>query len=109
MNVEERGEHEHEWLTYSQFEPLDERNGGLAMEFHGEVKFGRNSNRRPRNPGFPARGRSWFWFWFEGLRRKLGRLLSFGCCGFEIHGGEHADSAGERERFTRRPWRWEGE
>jgi hypothetical protein len=55
------------------------------MEFHGEVKFGRNSNRRPRNPGFPVRGRSWLWF--EGLRRKLGRWSSSGCGGFEIHGG----------------------
>ena len=49
------------------------------------------------------------WLWFEGLRRKLGRWLSFGCGGFEIHGGERADSAGERKRFTRRPWRREGE
>ena len=52
--MEERGEHEHEWLTYSRFEPLDERNGGRAMEFHGEVNFGRNSNRRPRNSGIPG-------------------------------------------------------
>ena len=55
MNVEERGEHEHEWLTYSQFEPLDERNGARTMEFRGEVEFGQNSNRRPGNPRFPAR------------------------------------------------------
>ena len=47
------------------------------MEFHGDVEFGRNSNWRPANPGFPARSGSWLWF--EGLRRKLGRLLSFGC------------------------------
>jgi len=77
------------------------------MEFHGEVNFGRNPNRRPGNPGFPAR---WgLWLWFERLRRKLGRWLSFGCGGFEIHGGELADSAGEREELMLRSWRREGE
>ena len=45
----------------------------------------------------------------EGLRRKLGRWLSFGCGGFEIHGGKHADSAGEWEELTLRSWRREGE
>ena len=59
VNVEERGEHKHEWLTYSRFEPLDERTGGRAIEFHGEVEFGRNLNWRPGNPGFPARWGSW--------------------------------------------------
>jgi len=43
------------------------------------------------------------------LRRKLGRWLSFGCGGFEIHGGQHADSAGEWEALKLRPWRREGE
>ena len=99
MNVEERGEHEHEWLTYSRFEPLDGRNGGRTMEFHGEIEFGRNSNWRPGNSGFPAR--SGLWLWLEGL--------SFGCGGFEIHGGELAKSAGEREELKLRPWRREGE
>ena len=42
------------------------------------------------------------------MRRKLGRWLSFGCGGFEIHGGELADSAGERVALKRRPWRREG-
>jgi len=107
VNVEERGEHEHEWLTYSRFEPLDERNGGRAMEFHGDVEFGRNLNWRPGNPGFPTRWR--LWLWLEGLRRELGRWLSFGCGGFEIHGGELAKSAGEREELKLRPWRREGE
>ena len=64
VNVEERGEHEHEWLTYSRFEPLDKRNGGRAMEFHGEVEFGRNLDRRPGNPRFPARWE--LWLWLEG-------------------------------------------
>ena len=77
------------------------------MEFHGEVEFGRNSNWRPGNPGDPARWGSWLWF--EGLRRKLGRWLSFGCGGFEIHEGKHADSASEREELTLRSWRREGE
>ena len=45
----------------------------------------------------------------EGLRRELGRWLSFGCGGFEIHGGELAKSAGEREELKLRPWRREGE
>ena len=45
----------------------------------------------------------------EGLRRELGRWSSFRCGGFEIHGGELAESAGERESLKRRPWRWEGE
>ena len=31
------------------------------------------------------------------------------CGGFEIHGGELADSAGERESLKRRPWRREEE
>ena len=107
MNVEERGEHEHEWLTYSRFEPLDKRNGGRAMEFHGEVKFGRNLDRRPGNPRFPARWE--LWLWLEGLRREIGRWLSFGCGGFEIHGGELAKSAGEREELKLHPWRRKGE
>ena len=34
--------------------------------------------------------------------------MSFECGGFEIHGGERADSAGERESLKRRPWRREG-
>ena len=77
------------------------------MELHGDVKFGLNSKRRPGDPGFLARWGSWLWF--EGLRRKLGRWLSFGCGGFKIHGGEFADSAGERESLKRLPWRREGE
>jgi hypothetical protein len=77
------------------------------MKFHDEVESGRNSNWRPRNSGFPARRRSWLWF--EVLRRELGRWLSFGCGGFEIHGGERADSAGEREELKLRPWRREGQ
>ena len=77
------------------------------MKFHGEVEFGRNSNWRPGNPRFPAR---WgLWQWLEGLRRELGRWLSFGCGGFEIHGGELAKSAGEREELKLHPWRREGE
>ena len=107
VNVEERGEHEHEWLTYSRFEPLDGRNGGRTMEFHSEIEFGRNSNGWPGNPRFPAR---WgLWLWLEGLRRELGRWSSFRCGGFEIHGGELAKSAGEREELKLRPWRREGE
>ena len=43
----------------------------------------------------------------EGLRRKLRRWLCFGCGGFEIYGGELADSAGEWEALKRRPWRRE--
>ena len=31
------------------------------------------------------------------MKRELGRWLSFWCGGFEIHGGELAKSAGERE------------
>ena len=45
----------------------------------------------------------------EGLRRELGRWLSFGCGGFEIHGRELAKSAGKREELKLRPWRREGE
>ena len=45
----------------------------------------------------------------EWLRRELGMWLSFGCGGFEIHGGELADSAGEREELTLRSWHREGE
>ena len=44
----------------------------------------------------------------EGLRRKLGRLSSFGCSGFEIRGAELADSADEHELLRRRPWRTQG-
>ena len=33
----------------------------------------------------------------EGSRRKLGRLSSFGCGGFEIRGAELTDSAGDSE------------
>jgi len=33
----------------------------------------------------------------EGSRRKLGRLSSFGCGGFEFRGAELANRAGERE------------
>ena len=33
----------------------------------------------------------------EGSRRKLGRLSSFGCGGFEIRGAELADSGGDGE------------
>jgi hypothetical protein len=74
---------------------LVEGNGARTMKFHGEVEFGRNSNWQPGNSGFPAR---WgLWLWLEGLRRELGRWLSFGCSGFEIHGGELAKSAGKRE------------
>ena len=77
------------------------------MEFHGEVEFGRNSNWRPGNPGFPAR---WgLWLWFDGLRRKLERWLSFGCGGFEIHGGELAESAGDDEPLKLRTWLLEEE
>ena len=43
------------------------------------------------------------------MRRELGRWLSFGCGGFEIHGAELAKSAGEREELKLRPWRREGE
>ena len=45
----------------------------------------------------------------EGSRRKLGRLWSFGCSGFEIRGAELADSADEHELLRRRPWRAEEE
>jgi len=45
----------------------------------------------------------------EGSRRKLGRLSSFGCGGFEIRGAELADSADEHELLRRRPWRAEEE
>ena len=41
----------------------------------------------------------------EGSRRKLGRLSSFGCGGFEIRGAELADSADEHELLRRCPWR----
>ena len=43
----------------------------------------------------------------EGSRRKLGRLSSFGCGGFEIRGAELADSIDERELLRRHPWRAE--
>ena len=106
MNVEERGEHEHEFLTYSRFEPLDKRNGGRAMEFHGEVEFGRNLDRRPGNPRFPAR---WgLWLWLEGSRRELGRWSSFRCGGFEIHGGNARIWLVKGRALKRRPWRREG-
>ena len=45
----------------------------------------------------------------EGLRRKLGRWLSFGCSGFEIHGGELAESAGDDEPLKLRTWLLEEE
>ena len=41
------------------------------------------------------------------MERKLGRLSSFGCGGFEIRGAELADSADEHELLRRRPWRAE--
>ena len=44
----------------------------------------------------------------EGSRRKLGRLSSFGCGGFEIRGAELADSIDERELLRRHPWRAQG-
>ena len=44
----------------------------------------------------------------EGSRRKLGRLSSFGCGGFEIRGAELADSGGDGELLKRRPWRTQG-
>ena len=55
MNVQERGEHEHQQLTYSRFKHLDERKGGRMLEFDGEMGFGRTDDRRPGNPRFPAR------------------------------------------------------
>ena len=53
------------------------------------------NGRRPEKPRFPA-------IWSmrlakEGSRRKLGRLSSFGCGGFEIRGAELADSGGDGE------------
>jgi len=84
-NVEERGDHEHQQLTYHQFEQLGNRKGGRRWEFDVEVDLGRTGGWRPGNPRFPARWGSRLQL--EGLGRKLGRWASFGCEGFGIHGG----------------------
>jgi len=41
----------------------------------------------------------------EGSRRKLGRLSSFGCGGFEIRGAELANRLETVSLLTRRSWR----
>jgi hypothetical protein len=41
----------------------------------------------------------------EGSRRKLGRLSSFGCGGFEIRGAELANRRETVSLLTRRSWR----
>ena len=40
MNMQEQGGHDHQRLTYSRIELLDERNGGRMMEFDGGMVLG---------------------------------------------------------------------
>ena len=96
-NAKERGEHEHQWLTYGRFEPSSEENDDRTREFDVEVDLELTGDRRPRNQGFPV-------LWSRGLvkersRRKLEMWRNFGYGGFGSYEEKLANRAGERELF----------